>query len=88
MVNYSCLPGWTSDDNLRLLLGFPCNDVGRNPALPPKVRHDLDGVSRFIDDADTRDLGFGMAPLVDLGAYERGKWGGTVFLGGPLLFGR
>jgi len=56
------VPG-NADDNLRLLAGSPCIDVGDNSALPPSVTVDLDGNPRVVDG------------VVDMGAYEGPKQG-------------
>ena len=53
----------TEDDNLRLLDGSPCLDVGDNDAVPPLVTTDLDGNSRIVDG------------IVDMGVYEGPKQG-------------
>jgi predicted outer membrane repeat protein len=48
----------TPDDNLRLLPGSPCLDVGDNTILPAEIITDLDGESRILNS------------IVDMGAYE------------------
>ncbi|MHC4694578.1 MAG: choice-of-anchor Q domain-containing protein, partial [Planctomycetota bacterium] len=53
----------TQDDNLRLLEGSPCLDVGDNYNIPPSTDTDLDGNPRIVDD------------IVDMGAYEGPKQG-------------
>jgi len=65
----------TEDDNLRLSAGSPCIDAGDNTAVPSGVTTDLDGHQRFVDEPDTIDTGNGTAPIVDMGAYERGACG-------------
>jgi predicted outer membrane repeat protein len=60
----------TEDDNLKLSKGSPCIDAGYNPAIPLNVSLDLAGNSRFFDDAETIDTGYGGPPNVDMGAYE------------------
>ena len=84
-VSYSDVQGgWTGDGNLnvdplffgarngnlRLLGSSPCIDAGNNAALPRSILMDLDGNPRFADDPNTADTGQGIAPLVDLGAFE------------------
>lgn len=73
----------TEDDLLQPGPGSPCIDAGANAALPRDIA-DLDGNgtvdeelpldamrrSRRRDDPHTPDLGTGMAPVVDMGAYE------------------
>jgi len=50
--------------------GSPCIDAADNDALPAWVATDFDGDPRFIDDPDTADTGNGIAPIVDMGAFE------------------
>jgi predicted outer membrane repeat protein len=61
--------------NLRLQTGSPCIDAGQNAAVPAGVTTDLDGQPRFLDDPAATDCPYapgtcGVAPLVDMGAYE------------------
>ena len=63
----------TADDDMHLAVGSPCIDAGDNRALPGDVDTDLDGDSRFVDDPDTVDSGWGTPPIVDMGAYEFGE---------------
>ncbi len=64
------VPG-TLDDNLRLQGASPAIDAGNNTAAGlGLVSTDLDGALRFIEDPLTPDTGAGLAPIVDLGAYE------------------
>jgi len=56
----------------RLLAGSPAIDAGDNALVPADVTTDLDGLPRFVDDPNTIDTGLGMAPIVDMGAYEFG----------------
>ncbi|MBN2445595.1 MAG: right-handed parallel beta-helix repeat-containing protein [Phycisphaerae bacterium] len=60
----------TADDDVRLQAASPCIDAGNNYAVPPFIDTDFNGAPRFIDDPLTPDTGSGLAPLVDLGAYE------------------
>ena len=73
----------TPDDDLRLQPGSPAIDAGFNCALPPDVADldgdgdrdeitplDLAGEIRLLEDPATPDTGRGIAPLVDMGAYE------------------
>ncbi len=48
----------------------PCVDAGDNTAVPAAVDTDLEGLLRFADRLSTPDTGHGIAPLVDIGAYE------------------
>jgi hypothetical protein len=67
---------WATDDDLRgdlrLSAGSPCRDAGDNALLLPGEDLDLDGNPRCVDDPWVLDSGAGLAPLVDLGAYEAG----------------
>jgi len=78
------LPG-TLDDNLVLAEGSPCRDAGDNALVAPDTLdvdadgdlaepnpQDLGGDARFQDDSKSPDVGQGLAPLVDMGAYEAG----------------
>ena len=61
--------------DFRLAAGSPCIDLGNNAAVPKGIDIDLDGAPRFMDDPDTRDCpqpgaDCGIAPIVDMGAYE------------------
>lgn len=57
-------------DDYRLKATSPCIDVGSNPAVPAGTTTDLDGLARFVDIAAVPDGGSGVAPIVDMGAYE------------------
>ena len=58
------------DDDLHLGAGSPAIDSGDNTAIIAGTTTDIDGDSRFQDDPDTLDNGNGIAPIVDMGAYE------------------
>ena len=71
------------DDDLRIGPDSPCIDAGANAAVPPDlfdldhdanaaepIPWDLAGKARFTDVSGTPDTGAGVAPIVDLGAYE------------------
>ncbi len=76
----------TADDDygdVRLAAGSPAIDAGSNidpprdwadldadACLTEAVPVDADGLARFVDDPTTPDSGAGVAPLVDMGAYE------------------
>ncbi len=75
---------WSGDEDLRLGAGSPCIDAGRNGDLPADaldldgdgntsefVPIDLDGGPRRADDPAVPDTGSGVAPVTDMGAYER-----------------
>ena len=79
----------TPDDtfgDLRLLTFSPCIDAGSNADVPTDAADldgdgnvaeplpvDLAGGARFLDDPQVADTGAGTAPIVDMGAYERGR---------------
>jgi hypothetical protein len=80
--------GTLDDDygDLRLTAGSQCIDAGDNvnPPLDPldlnnngcttePLPIDLDNNARYVDDPDTPDTGRGVAPMVDIGAYEFGS---------------
>ncbi len=58
----------TIDDDLRLQQYSPCIDAGDNGAVVVGV--DLLANQRRVDSPDVADTGSGVAPLVDMGAYE------------------
>lgn len=73
----------TFDDDLRLSPGSPCIDAAFNLHVPPDLADldgdgdasestpfDLAGNTRFFDIPETIDTGNGIAPIVDMGAYE------------------
>jgi hypothetical protein len=80
--------GSPDDDwgDLRLLPFSPCVDAGSNADVPTDMA-DLDGdgdtaeplpldragAARFLDDPQTANTGSGTSPIVDMGAYERGR---------------
>jgi hypothetical protein len=54
----------------RLRPNSPCIDAGDNTRLPAGITADLAGAPRFHDDPQSINIGFGPAPIVDVGAYE------------------
>ncbi len=95
-VSWSCIEGgWpgtgnvSSDpkflsaplDDFRLGVPSPCIDSGDNTAVSAGVTTDLDGNLRFIDVVTIADTGNGIAPIVDMGAFE------TVCESPTFLFG-
>jgi predicted outer membrane repeat protein len=63
----------TPDDDygdLHVHLTSPVIDAGNNDAVPAGVLTDLDGSPRFFDVLIVADTGNGIAPIVDMGAYE------------------
>ena len=60
----------TLDDDLRLQGNSPAIDAGDNSAVPAGMTTDLDGKARFVDVESVPDTGSGVAPIVDMGAYE------------------
>jgi len=84
-VTYSCVQGGfagtgnissnpsllnTAGGDYRLTIASPCIDAGNNATLPPSVPTDLDGRPRQFDEPTVADTGSGIAPIVDMGAYE------------------
>ncbi len=69
---------WFADPaagDFRLSAGSPCIDAGSNFAfilavVSIGVLVDGNGVPRFIDDPATPDVGLGLGPIIDMGAYE------------------
>jgi parallel beta-helix repeat protein len=77
----------TEDDelgDLQLSAGSPCVDAGDNAGVPvdaldldgdgdfsERLPFDRIGSPRFVDDPVAADVGGGVAPIVDMGAYER-----------------
>ena len=58
--------------DLRPQLTSPVIDAGNNAAVPAGVTKDMAGKPRFLDVVGVSDTGLGTAPIVDMGAYERG----------------
>ena len=56
--------------DLRLGSGSPAIDSGNNAAVPFGLTLDLAGLFRFHDDPGMPNVGAGISPLVDMGAYE------------------
>lgn len=56
--------------DFRLAAGSAGIDAGDNAAIDSSVTTDLQRRTRFADDPKTRDRGAGLAPIVDIGAYE------------------
>jgi hypothetical protein len=71
------------DDNVRLQAGSPAIDAADNETVPldagdldgdgntiERMPLDADRNPRFVDDIGTGDKGNGVAPIIDIGAYE------------------
>ncbi|QDU66827.1 right-handed parallel beta-helix repeat-containing protein [Engelhardtia mirabilis] len=86
-IEPSKLPGCTDQDPLFVVPGVggdlhlsatsPCVDAGRNDLVAGLALLDLTGGGRNQDDP-AADVGSGGAPLVDMGAHERGAQALTV----------
>ncbi len=63
-------PMFVGGGDYRLAAGSPAIDAGENAGWTSTWATDLDGNPRFVDDPDTVDTGAGVAPLIDMGAYE------------------
>jgi len=62
--------------DFRLSRASPAVDAGSNALFAPllgTLTTDLRGVPRFLDDPFVLDTGAGSAPLIDMGALERGQ---------------
>lgn len=57
-----------AQDDFRLSGSSQCIDAGENAVVNTQV--DLEGNERRLDDPDMPDTGLGVAPIVDIGAYE------------------
>jgi Right handed beta helix region/Chlamydia polymorphic membrane protein (Chlamydia_PMP) repeat len=60
--------------DLQLRSESPCVDAGNNDAVPVGVDADANGDPRFADHACADDLGNGIPPVVDMGAFEFQSW--------------
>ncbi|MFM9996844.1 MAG: M12 family metallopeptidase [Phycisphaerales bacterium] len=63
----------TAAGNYRLAPYSPSADAGSNILVPVGITQDLDGAARFREDPWVPNTGVGPAPIVDIGAYERGS---------------
>ena len=76
-------PDTWEDNDYHLRPQSPCIDAADNTSVPADefdldqdddttepLPFDRDGEARFVDDPDAVDTGNGLAPLVDMGAYE------------------
>lgn len=70
--NFDAPPGFVAPQSrdYRLMPGSPCIDAGNNGAIEPTAKADLAGQRRFVDDPSTSDKGVGIAPVIDVGAFE------------------
>ena len=77
----------TDNGDFHLQAGSPCIDSGDNTAVPldtvdldgdsnttEPTPWDLDSNLRFFDDPSSVDIGNGIPPIVDMGAYEFGSY--------------
>ena len=51
----------------------PCIDAGDNSSVVSTIGLDINGNPRFLDDPNVPDSGYGLAPIVDMGAYESSR---------------
>ena len=56
--------------DLHIQAGSPAIDAADNSAVPKGIETDHGGNTRFIEDPNTPDTGFGDCPIVDMGSYE------------------
>ncbi len=56
--------------DLHLRITSPAIDAGTNDAVPSDIAADLDGYLRFVNIPSVTDMGNGISPIVDMGAYE------------------
>ncbi|MHC4220304.1 MAG: right-handed parallel beta-helix repeat-containing protein [Planctomycetota bacterium] len=73
--NIDATPGFVGQtlrgpEDYRITSGSPCIDAGDNTVVPADIVTDLDGQPRFVDDPGMPDSGFGLPPVVDMGAFE------------------
>ncbi|MBL8862301.1 MAG: hypothetical protein JNK02_09850 [Planctomycetes bacterium] len=70
--NLNLDPGFTNaaGNDYTLTLASPAVDAGNNASVPPGFTLDLAAKPRFADEPTVPDTGAGVAPLVDIGAYE------------------
>ncbi len=59
-----------ASDDYRLGPGSAAVDAGDNGAIVIGITTDLDGAPRFVDAVNYADTGLGVAPIIDIGAYE------------------
>jgi hypothetical protein len=62
----------TADDRFDLAITSPAIDAGNNSFYTGSSL-DLAGNTRFFDITTTPDTGFGTAPIIDIGPYERSR---------------
>jgi len=56
--------------NFALLPSSPAIDAGNNAGVPATIVGDFVGARRFFDEPSVADTGLGLAPIVDIGAFE------------------
>lgn len=76
--------------NFKLQSGSPCIDRGNNDAVPGWLTYDAAGDSRFVNDPGMPDLGYGTAPLLDIGPYEfkNTSYASLSIVDTPIISGR
>ncbi len=70
--NLNANPGFVNapGNDYTLTSASPAIDAGNSTAMPVGFVLDLAGKSRFTDEPTVADTGAGVAPIVDIGAYE------------------
>lgn len=68
-------------DDFHLAANSTAIDAGDNGAGPNGLYRDLDGRFRYADTPGAPNVGAGLSPLVDMGAYETGPAGDQDFNG-------
>jgi hypothetical protein len=70
--NLNVAPGFVNQpgNDYTLTIASPAIDAGNNASLPGGFVLDLAGRTRFSDEPTVADTGAGVAPIVDIGAYE------------------
>lgn len=87
VINSTPLFQNSAGGDYRLASGSPGIDAGHNASVPAGTTTDVRGRARFVDDLNVPDTGVGVAPIVDMGAYERQECRADVNGDGQINFG-